>query len=203
MLGRVGESVSTDVPGAFAWDELQQSLTFTPTEALEFGQQYAIDVSQDAKPVGGNGNLRVPFHSMFSVSPYPDVVSITPSDGAVDVLPEESVYIQFNTPVSRTQVLEQVSVSPIISTTYVYSYYSPYNQELMLSWFKEPMTQYTITVGTDIEDEYGNTLGEDRQFTFITGDYSPFVVLELDRFNHFSASEEPLPAWSIEMSTSL
>lgn len=178
------------VEGETSWDEARQTLYFTPTRSLEFGQSYSVSVSQDATPAGGSGALREPFSSSFTVAPYPDIVNVTPVDGATGVPPETSVVIRFNTHVSRTQVIDQVSVSPVLSTTSVYSYYSPYNDELMLSWYKEPNTAYTVTVGGEIEDDYGNTLGEDRSFTFVTGNYAPFVNLELDRFAHFTAGQE-------------
>ena len=140
---------------------------------------------------------------MFSVSPYPDVVSITPSDGAVDVLPEEE---RIHPNLTRLSVVHRYSSkfpSHRSFRRHTYSYYSPYNQELMLSWFKEPMTQYTITVGTDIEDQYGNTLGEDRQFTFTTGDYSHSSYWSLTASTISRPARNLAPAWSIEMSTSL
>ena len=75
----------------------------------------------------------------------------------------------------------------MLSTTRVYSYYSAYMSELQLSWFKEPNTQYTVTLGAAIGDKYGNTLGKDYTVHFTTGDYAPFARLETDRFTQFSA----------------
>src|SRR5690606_8029758 len=83
-----------------------------------------------------------------------------------------------------------VHVQPVLTTTQVYSYYSDYLNELQLSWFKEPNTRYTVTLGSEIADEYGNTLGEDYVLTFTTGDYAPFVRLASERFTHFGAFTE-------------
>ncbi len=184
--GEEGEYIS----GEITWDELEQTLVFTPTATLEFGQTYAIAVGEDAAPAGGGGKLRESYSSLFTVIPYPNIVSVTPADKSTGVSPDTSVIIKFNTALSPTQVLEAVSVTPVLSTTSVYSYYSPYNDELMLSWYKDPNTTYTVSVGGDVEDAYGNTLGEDRQFTFTTGDHSPFVDLELERFTQFTAGED-------------
>ncbi|MFN2200993.1 MAG: Ig-like domain-containing protein, partial [Caldilineaceae bacterium] len=178
------------VDGQITWDEARRTLTFTPTMALDFGANYTVAVSDSALAAGSSGGLREPFASQFSVAPYPDILSTTPYDGETGVSPDTTVSIMFNTAMSSTLLMDQVTVSPMISTTTVYSYYSPYNNELILSWFKQPQTEYSITVGGEAEDDFGNTLGEDRQFSFTTGDYSPFVNLELDWFTHFTAGDE-------------
>ena len=189
-LVRLDGTEREDVDGQLTWDDSQRTLYFTPTNQLEFGQSYDIQVTEEAAPASGTGNLRAPFSSQFTVVPYPDIVSITPSDGAVNVSPETSVVLRFSTHISGTQAIQNINISPLISTTRVYSYYSPYLDEFTLSWNKEPHTLYTVTVGGEIEDDYGNTLGDDRIFTFQTGDYTPFVDLELERFTHFTAVDE-------------
>ncbi len=191
LLAQVTDDVNPAIDGAFSWDDAQQVLTFTPAEPLEFGQSYAINVSQDAHSQGSDGTLREAFQSNFSTVPYPDIESTTPLNGATNVSPESLVVIDFNTVVSRTQVMDMVTVAPLISNTYVYSDYYQYESQMNLSWFMQPNTQYTITIGGDISDDYGNTLGEDSTLTFTSGNYAPFVDLELDRFNHLSTLTEP------------
>ena len=57
----------------------------------------------------------------------------------------------------------------MLTTTQVFSYYSEYLNELQISWFKEPNTDYTVTIGAEIGDEYGNTLGEDYRLNLYHG----------------------------------
>ncbi len=177
----------TPLPGELAWNRIHTTLTFTPTAPLDFGATYVIAVDETAQPASRQGNLRAAFRQEFTVVPLPAVALTDPTDGEEKVSPDRSVFIRFNAPVSPTLVLQNVTVTPVLSTTRVYSYYAEYNNELTLSWFKEPNTTYTVTVGAAIADEYGNTLGRDYVFSFTTGDYPPFVRLSLDRFTHFSA----------------
>lgn len=184
-----GEAESV-VAGTLTWDATNTTLTFTPTQVLDFGQSYELTVGTDAQPASQQGNLREAYANLFTVVPLPAVASTTPADGATNVTPDVTVMIQFNTPLSATTVLPNISVSPMLSTTRVYSYYREYDNTAELSWFKESQTQYTVTLGADIADPYGNTLDEPYTFTFTTGDHSPFVRLGIERFTHFSAYTE-------------
>lgn len=181
------EPADTPVDGAITWNDLHTTLTFTPTAAFEFGASYRYGVGDEAQAASLQGNLRAPYTVNFTVVPLPAVQAVSPINGARDVSPDTTVEIRFNAPVSPTLAANNVTVTPLLTSTQVFSYYSFYDNMLQLSWFKEPNTLYTVTVGSEIADEYGNTLGEDYVFNFTTGDYAPFVRLELDRFTHFSA----------------
>jgi len=179
------------VAGAFEWDPAFASLVFTPTSRLEYGKTYTVRVGEEAKPASGKGRLREAYTTSFTVVPYPAVAGVSPVDGAKEVPPDTSVTIRFNTLVSQTLALDSIKISPILTSTHVYSYYSYYDNTVELSWFKEPRTRYTVTIESDIADLYGNTLDKDLSFSFVTGDYAPFARLELERFTHFSADTPP------------
>ena len=178
------------IDGTITWNEANTSLTFTPTVALDFGAQYGIAVDTSAQPASRRGNLRSRSYSLFTVAPLPAVESIWPEEGIQGVDPIQSVVVKFNTAVSPTLVLENISITPLLTSTQVYSSYVDYTKELQISWFKEPQTAYTLTIGHAIADSYGNTLDADVVTTFTTSDYSPFVQTSLDRFTHFSAFTE-------------
>lgn len=180
------------VAGELLWENENATLVFTPTQWLDFGATYAVGIGQEAQAETGAANLPEAFRSEFSVVPLPAVESVNPEPGATGVDPGQSVVIYFNAPVSRTLVLENISVTPLLTTTQVYSYYADYANELTLSWFKEANTAYTVTIGAEVADPYGNTLGEDFVSTFTTGDYSAYVRTDLERFTHFSAFTDTL-----------
>ncbi len=175
------------VDGTIAWLNGNRSLVFTPTAWLDFGAAYNLVVDESAQPLSRVGNLRTSYSRSFTVVPLPAVASVSPVDGAQEVSPDTSVIVRFNTPLSPTTVIENIQVSTLLTTTRVFSYYSEYMNELQLGWFKEPATRYTVTLGADMADRYGNKLGEDVTFSFTTGDYAPFVRLEADRFTHYTA----------------
>ncbi len=190
-LRQTWDESAPPIAGDFGWENASATLVFTPTEPLEFGQSYSINVAADALAAGGEGQLREAFSSLFTVVPFPAVAGVFPVDHATDVLPDTDVTIRFNTEVSPTLVLQNVTISPMLTSTQVYSYYSIWDNTLNLSWFKEPQTRYTVTVGAAIADPFGNTLGDELQFSFTTGDYSPYAKLELSRFTHFNAATPP------------
>lgn len=177
----------TPVEGVITWDETQTTLTFSPTQWLEFGAGYTVQVESSALPASRQGTLREAYSRDFDVVSLPAVTVVSPVDGASAVSPDMSVTIRFNAPLSYTTVLPNIRVTPTLTTTQIYSYYAEYTNEVGLSWLKEPNTTYTVTVGGAIADRYGNTLGEDFTFHFTTGDYPPFTRINLDRFTHFSA----------------
>ncbi len=180
-----------DIVGVFSWDERSTTLTFTPTNWLAFGEDHLVRVDGSAQPASQQGNLRMGYEREFRVVQLPEVISTNPSDGAKSVPPDASVIVRFSAPLSRTLLMENIQIAPLLTTTTVYSYYNEYEGELRMDWVKEPRTTYQITLGAGIGDEYGNTLGEDQSFSFTTGDYPPFVRIDLDRYTHFTANRAP------------
>ncbi len=186
--GQSGESVD----GTFSWSDDAARLTFAPDNPLQFGSRYDVVVEATAQPASRQGTLREAYSSSFDVAPLPAVVSTSPEDGQTGVPTDRTVTIRFNTPLSYTTVLPNISVSPVLTNTQVYSYYSEYAGEVTLRWTKEAFSPYTVTVGADIADLYGNTLGQESVIQFTTGDHSAFTRINLEQFTHFSAAETPV-----------
>ena len=178
------------VAGTATWNQTNTTVTFTPTQWLDFGDTYLLTVGTDAQPTSQQGTLREAYTQEFTVVPLPAIDVTVPAADATDVPPETTVTIRFNTPLSGTTVLPNITVAPMLTTTQVYSYYREYDNTAELSWFKESQTTYTVTVGAGIVDLYGNTLSEPYSFTFTTGDHSAFVRMGIERFTHFSAYTE-------------
>ncbi|MCB0073836.1 MAG: Ig-like domain-containing protein, partial [Caldilineaceae bacterium] len=179
------------VAGAFSWEDDDRTLVFTPADPLAFGVSYAVTVAADAHPASRQGNLADAATFDVNIVALPMVTSTTPVDGATGVPTDRTVTVQFNVPLSYTTVLPNIAVSPLLTTTRVYSYYNEYLNEVTLNWFMEANTPYTVTVGADIADPYGNTLGEETVIRFTTGDHPPYTRINLDRFTHFSAATSP------------
>ncbi len=182
-----GQPAGPAVDGVFDWGELGERFVFTPTQSLDFSQRYQIHVSTAALAAGRQGTLRSEFNQEFSTVGLPRVISTRPQDGATRASPENGVLIRFSGVISAATVLENISISPPLTSTTVYSYFSPWSNELSLSWLMRPDTTYSITLGEEIADEFGNTLGDPYTLSFTTGDYAPLVQLSLPQFTHFSA----------------
>ncbi|MBI3959034.1 MAG: Ig-like domain-containing protein, partial [Chloroflexi bacterium] len=187
------------VTGAFEWTPAGDSFTFTPDSPLAFGESYAVVVTTDALALSGTGNLRQEWREGFQVVALPAIASTDPQDGREEVSPESGIIVRFTGHLSITTVLDNVTISPPITSTPspgtgegwgggdVYSYFSPYSNELYLNWAMQPRSRYTITLGGAIADIYGNRLGDDATFSFTTSDRAPLVQLNIPRFTHFSA----------------
>ncbi len=174
------------VEGAFTWNDASTTLTYTPTVALAFGASYEVFLDSSAMPASQLGSLREDFSREFRVVPLPAVVTTTPANGASGVLPDQQVTIRFASTMSRTTLLDAITVSPMLTTTTVYSYYNEWDGQLVLEWNKLANTDYTITIGGSAQDIYGNTLGEDYTLDFTTGDFSPFVRVDLEQVIQFT-----------------
>ncbi|MBP7962081.1 MAG: Ig-like domain-containing protein [Caldilineaceae bacterium] len=186
----------TTVAGAFVWTPTDTGFVFTPDEWLTFGKNYLLTVNADAQPASRQGTLRHGFRSQFQVVSLPSVIRTDPSDRRTNVATDAGVTVYFNAPLSQTLVMENIHIRPEVTSTQVYSWYSDYDQRLFLNWGMEAQTQYTITLGRAMGDEYGNTLGEDYVFGYTTGDLPQFASLNVDRFTHFSAYTMPVVAVS-------
>ncbi|MGB5047696.1 MAG: Ig-like domain-containing protein [Caldilineaceae bacterium] len=174
------------VTGSFDWTAAGDSFTFTPDAPLTFGGRYLVIVGTDALSFSGVGNLRAEWRNTFQVVALPGIASTDPQDGREEVSPEADITVRFTGNLSMTTVLDNVSISPPVTSTAVYSYFSPYSNELYLNWSMQPRSAYTVTLGGDIADIYGNRLGDDYTLNFTTGDRAPLVQLNVPRFTHFS-----------------
>jgi uncharacterized protein YfaS (alpha-2-macroglobulin family) len=202
-INPAGESVA----GATTWNITNTTLIFTPTAPLDYGTEYLVQVADTAQPASQQGTLRAAYESTFTVVPLPAVIDATILNGAEGVNPESELRIRFSAPVSETTLLQNIRITPLVTTTNVVSYtYSDYyentNQNqtsiasdipfgygthLTLNWYREAETTYTVTIGAGVTDQFGNSLAKPYELVFTTGDYQPLIQIDLDRFTHYSA----------------
>ncbi|MEM7127312.1 MAG: Ig-like domain-containing protein [Chloroflexota bacterium] len=175
-----------EVSGSFGWDEARTSMVFTPTQPLGMRQVYIYNITTTAVSEVGSP-LFEEAGAIFSTLPLPKVQSTMPTDGSQAVRPEQDVRIRFNVPMSRTSVLANIHVTPLLTTTQVFSSYNSYDKSVNLIWQKEANTTYTVTVDGATVDPYGNAIGDDVSTSFTTGDFQPWVRTSLENFTHFSA----------------
>ncbi len=195
------------IPGAFAWNDANTVLTFTPDDLLPFGDILAIEIADTALAQSQAGGLREPWYSTFTVAPTPTIKSTSILPDARGVNPESELRIAFTAPVSETLLFEAIRIEELVTSTQVISYtytdlydltngfeqqaeFAPppgYGTHLLLNWYKQPNTTYTVTIDSRVADAYGNTLPEDFVMSFTTGDFPPLVQIDLDRFTHYSA----------------
>lgn len=174
-----------------AWTDDSRTLVLTPTQMLDFGASYAIEVTTEAMGAAG-GRLRDAFSGSFGVVTLPAVVATSPENGDTGTETSGGVTIQFSSPLSSTAVFDAINVSPAITSTSVFSYYDEAQSSVWLDWPREPRTTYTVTVGMEPIDPYGNGLDAPFAFSFTTGDTPAFVSADLAYMTHYSASSDPI-----------
>ncbi|NOZ71179.1 MAG: hypothetical protein GXP38_04585, partial [Chloroflexi bacterium] len=179
----------TLVAGEIGWAEKGRQLIFVPAKALPMGAEVQVSVSKQAKSVSGTP-LRSPRSWKFSVAPYPAVRFTIPRDGADYVALDEAVSIHFTAPVLEETL--HLEISPPISATQVYSWYSTYDQSLSIYFPRQPRTAYTVTLASGVKDPYGHEITEPTVIHFKTDDYKPFLtMLQPGTTGVFNAYDEP------------
>jgi hypothetical protein len=166
-----------DAPGSF--ERAGNTLIFTPTERLAFGQTYLIEIGAGVKSASGGEGMRQPFRWSFKTVPLPRIVGTDPRDGEQDAWPYTSFSIQFNAPIDPATVMPNLEMTPPLSPTQVYTYFSTWDNTFVLNFGAQPDADYEVRIGPDIADPYGNTTGQELTVRFHTRDLDPLARLHV------------------------
>ncbi len=173
-LQPAGDPPGAPVAGTFEWGDDSTFVTFTPNARLDYGTTYAVNVTTDAKSVDGQTSIAESWASAFTTVYAPAIVSTSPADGS-SLHPFNSVQIFFASPMDEDTLKENVSIEPEAKLTY--EFFSDYDKSYYLSYNFQPATDYTLTLGPDMADPYGRTIGTTTIIHFRTQDYDPLFQL--------------------------
>lgn len=164
------------VAGSFEWSDDGAMMTFTPGGLLSLGATYIASVSASAKAVDGQTPLDAEFSTSFNTVLYPAIVYTDPADGAV-IDPFNGLRIGFSAPMDEDTLKNNITISP--EAKMGYDYYSDYStvDEYFVSFDFAPSTEYTVTLGPDMADPYGNKIGATTVIRFTTAPYDPILQL--------------------------
>jgi uncharacterized membrane protein/bacillopeptidase F (M6 metalloprotease family) len=158
-------TITPAVTGTFSWSG--NTLTFTPTSDLSYETEYDITIATGAKDLMGNA-LELAYNWQYTTEIEVDLTAPTVSSVSLsgeDVKVTNKVVITFSEAMNHTSVEDAISISPSVEILD----YSWNGNKLTVSFATdlEPGTDYTVTVGTDAQDEAGNTIEEPytEQFT--------------------------------------
>jgi alpha-2-macroglobulin len=146
------------------------TLVFTPTGRLAFDTLYTAEV-------GSESGLVQPFRWQFRTVPLPRVVGTTPRDGTQKADPARSFQITFNAPINPTTVMSNLTWTPPLSATRVYTYYNEYERTFDIGYDPQPSANYQVRIGPGIADPYGNMTGQTIDVRFRTDQLPPSVQL--------------------------
>ncbi len=169
-------SLTPAVPGTFRWSDDSRAFNFVPSQRLGFNVRYQAKVAKEARPASGEGTLREEMVWTFRTVSLPEVVRTIPADGAKGTDPYGGLEVFFASAIDPgTVITESITILP--KPTSVFTYWSPYENRLFIGWDKQPATAYTVTLGTQIGDAYGNRLPSPVTVRFQTGDLPPMLQL--------------------------
>jgi uncharacterized protein YfaS (alpha-2-macroglobulin family) len=164
------------VEGTFVWQDEGRTLIYQPKQPLAYGTGYVVNVDKTARPARGEGTLRQATRFSFRIVYLPEVRSTKPRDGDQAADPYGALEVTFRSPIDpKTLGPGAIQVEP--EPSQVYTWYNEYDSRLIISWERQPRTAYTVTLGSQIGDRYGNTLGKEVVIRFRTRDYNPMAYL--------------------------
>jgi len=156
------------VPGTYAWDD--RTMTFTPFLPLDRRSEYTMALLKTAEDKYGN-NLEADFIHVFSGARERDrplLLSATPEDGSMVDDPYRQIILEFSESLDRVSMYENFSISPDPEGTFSWNG----NDSVCTFTPDRSMTageEYTVTLGADVSDRYGNTMGTEHMFAFSIG----------------------------------
>lgn len=118
-----------------------------------------------------SGYSPVYFEQPPSAAP-PALVSIIPAHQSKEVNPDTDVIIQFSAPMVRSSLLQALSITPAVAIAENSLIWSEDATQARFSFAANLATgtEYTISLGTKLEDAYGNLLLQPITSKFTTGD---------------------------------
>jgi alpha-2-macroglobulin len=159
-------SSGQNVTGTFNW--ISDTLFFTPTHWFGRGTPYTWQFNGVVRSADG-GHLEKTDPWTFTTTLPLTVTHVEPADGATQVEPYTSMYIQFSAPISVSTLANNIKVEPSISLTEVYTYYSRYDSSYYFGFSPQPSTTYTVTLKRDITNIWGVPLEAEQVIHFATG----------------------------------
>lgn len=189
LTGKSGLLKSGTVNGKFALDG--NTLVFTPTKSLAFDTTYTAEMAAGVVAASGGNGMREPLKWQFTTVPLPKIVSTTPKNGERHAPPRTGFDITFNTRIDPETVMPNVTFTPEISASQVYTYFSEYNNTFHIDFGAQPSSDYTVVIRNGIADPYGNTIPKGRTVKFHTDDLPPNYQLVTPDFIATYDADQP------------
>ncbi len=194
----------TVAAGEFTWNENATEMTFQPDDLLQRGTSYTLVLLGAALGQGGSA-IGQDFAAALSTVPQFAVTQTRPAAGeTLEAFGGYStIQIDFSAPVAPGQDLKSlIRLDPPVVNLEVYSDYSSY--PVFVSGFFQPSTSYTLSIGADLQDKWGATLGSPFSIRFTSQPARPMLSLPLRQIGSQAIFvprfESSIPAFSINIS---
>ncbi|WP_293197582.1 MULTISPECIES: alpha-2-macroglobulin [unclassified Microcoleus] len=150
--------------------------TIVPQQTLEKATKYRLQFDSGLLPIRGNIPSETPFVSQvetYSPLAFEAIKFFGQPDagGAYGRFDKGSAQLQFNNSIVADSARENITINPAPKKSP--ALVQAYDNESSVSlnpWSLEPATQYTITIGANLKDKFGQTLGKPVTLQYETGD---------------------------------
>jgi len=185
----------------FTWDDAGQILTLQPTRPLDLATAYTLTISAQAQAAGGAA-LVSPRDTHFRTYPYPTITEVTPAEGELwdvnDFWDERPPFIDFAGPMDADSFAGRITIEPAPAEfDYFYQDWIDWEgkaqHRLSLDFVEQRDVPYTITLSADVQDIFGNQLGEDFTWHFTTIPYLPVASLNFPPNGHIMLLSDSFP----------
>lgn len=156
---------------------LSDTLIFTPTGRLDFDAPYIVRVAAGVISASGGAGSREPLEWRLTTVPLPRILNTEPADGDLNAEPHTAFRIRFNTAIDPGTVMPRLTMTPALSPTNVFTYYSPWDNTFSLQFGARPATDYEVRIEPGIADPYGNRIEDPLTVRFRTRDADPSAWL--------------------------
>ena len=148
----------------------------TPQKTLEKSTRYRLEFASGLKPIYGNLVSETPLVTeVETYSPLKldrlELVGKPDAGGAYGRFTNGSPQLKFNNGILAESALENITIKPDPKSAP--KLVQAYDNQPFVSlnpWALDPATQYTITLGKNLQDQYGQTLGETVTLSYKTED---------------------------------
>ncbi len=153
----------------------------TPKQQLQTATQYQFKITPGLRPAAGNLETQVEISSLINTYDTLKLISLElPGKASVEGTSGRFVTgnprLQFNNGIIAESALKNITIQPAPKPDIkVIQAYNNNDSVTLNPWALEPQTNYTITIGAELKDQFNQKLGKPVTLTHKTGDLTPDI----------------------------
>jgi alpha-2-macroglobulin len=166
---------SIDPNEAFTNDR-QWDYTLIPQKPLDPNTEYHLEISPGLRPVNGNLVSESAFKSdvkTYAPLAYQNLTFNEGYDQGYGRFVEGAPQLNFNNGLEYDSIADNLVISPRPNKIEPIFRMGSSSVISLNPWIFEPKTTYTLTLGVNLKDQYGQTLGKPVSITYQSGDIAP------------------------------
>lgn len=150
----------------------EEVLLLVPEQKLKPDFSYYVEIKEGLP--GKGGPLGMEKSRLFKFETFKKF-AFEKLDVAEKHNPHDPLPFFFSNPVRYNDFVQKIRFEPFVAIPDYYSEWTQPNSKLWLSLPLEPETEYTAWIDAQLEDEFGNKLGQEIELHFITSSYPSSV----------------------------